>query len=113
MQQRFSLIQEKINSDNYINSFKNEIRSLNEKYDIEQETFGISSNGTPTRVHEGYMKVRNEFSTLEEALKDFTSIKDILYIVDESTIITGEYSNVILEKKENEKVVDLSTLRFI
>lgn len=113
MQQRFSLIQEKINSDNCINNFKNEIRALNEKYNIEQESFGIASNGTPSRIHEGYMKVRNEFSTLEEALKDFTSMTDVLYIVDESTFITGEYSNTILEKKEDEKLVDLSTLRFI
>lgn len=116
MQQRFSLIQEMIDTTNAIGEFKNQIRQLNEKYDIEQETFGIFSNGwtaTPAKIHEGYMKVRNEFNTLEEALKDFNSITDVLYIVDSKTIYTGEYSSVILEKKEDERQVDLSNLRFI
>lgn len=113
MQQKFSFIQEKINNDNFINAFKNEIRNLNEKYEIEQETFGIAPNGKASVINGGYMRVRNEFSTLEEALKDFISTNDILYIVDENTIITGEYSSTILEKKEEEKVVDLSTLKFM
>lgn len=113
MQQKFSFIQEKITNDNFINAFKSEIRKLNEKYEIEQESFGIAPNGKASVINGGYMRVRNEFSTLEEALKDFTSINDILYIVDENTIIVGKYSSTILEKKEEEKVVDLSTLKFM
>lgn len=113
MQQKFSLIQEKINNDNFISAFKDEIRKLNEKYEIEQESFGIAPNGKASVVKEGYMKVRGEFDSLEEALKDFRSMSDILYIVDSKTIITGSWSNMVLEKKEDEKQVDLSTLRFI
>lgn len=116
MQQRFSLIQEKIDNDNIINNFKTEMLSLNERYNIEQESFGfayVNNKWTPSRIHEGYMKIRNEFSTLEEALKDFNSITDIVYIVDEDTIYTGSYSSTILEKKEDERQVDLSNLRFI
>lgn len=116
MQQRFSLIQEMIDTTNAIGEFKNQIRQLNEKYDIEQETFGIFSNGwaaTPAKIHNGYMKIRRTFNALEEALKDFTSLTDVLYIEDASNIHTGTYSNTILESKEDEKVIDLSTLKSI
>lgn len=116
MQQKFSLIQEKINNDNIISNFRNEIIALNEKYDIEQETFGIASNGmtaVPSRIYEGYMTVTGEYDTLEEALKNFRSLYDVLYIVDSGQFIVGKYSNVISENKEDKKIVDLSTLKFI
>ena len=116
MPQRFSLIQNAIDTANCINSFKNDIRTLNEKYDIVQETFGIASNGMaaiPARIHEGYMTVFGEYDTLEEALKEFKSLDTILYIVDSETYVLGKYTNVIAESEEEKNIIDLETLRYI
>lgn len=116
MSQRFSPIQDAIDTANCIASFKNEIRILNEKYNIEQETFGIASNGMaaiPARIHEGYMAVTGEYKTLEEALKEFKTKDTILYIVDSENFILGQYSNIITEKKDDKKILDLETLRYI
>ena len=109
----FSYIQQMINESNSINDFKTEIRNLNSKYNIEQEIFGISENGKASTIQYGYLIVKEEYSNLEEALRNFDSRNDAIYIVDEETVILGEHIPYLDEAMKDKKVIDANTLREI
>lgn len=113
MQQKFSYIQNVINESNSVCDFKNEINKLNDKYNIENEVFGISESGKASTIHFGYLVVREELSTLNEALSKFNSRHDAIYVIGKDKVFLGEHIPYLDESMSGKKVIDCDSLREI
>lgn len=113
MQQEFSYIQKMINESNSVHDFRTEINNLNEKYNIENEVFGISENGKASTVHYGYLVVREELESLNEALSKFNDRHDAIYVIGKDKVLLGEHIPYLDESMKGKKVIDCDSLREI
>lgn len=113
MQQEFSYIQKMINESNSVHDFRTELTKLNEKYNIENEVFGISESGKASTIHFGYLVVKEELESLKDALSKFNGRHDAIYVVDENHVFLGEHLPYLDEDMKGKKVIDCDSLREI
>ena len=87
--------------------FKRGINNLMESYTIEDSTFSFNGSNV-SEYSKGYLLVKNEFSSIDEAMKEY-EVGGALRIVGNKQFQVGKMYNRLSEIDECGKVIDITT----
>lgn len=100
-----SIIQQILENNTALNTFKNYLNNLLESYTIQDNVF-IYSNNKIYECETGYMVIDSEHDNLQDAIREMKSLNDCIRIIDNKTFQTGHIVNRLYEG-ENNKIFDI------
>lgn len=100
-----STIQQIQEERNAVASFKKEVRRCTKAYDVTEAVFVVHSWNPKS----GYIDMKREFDSIEEALSEVKFTDDCLYVVSPEQVIVGKYKNTISECESSVNILDVST----
>ena len=90
-------------------NFKRGLEELMEKYIIEDSVFVIQES--VKEVTKGYFNINNEYSNLQEAIRNCNVTKQGIRIMENKSFQVGDiYNN--LSECESEKILDIERLEY-
>ena len=103
-----SLIQQRLNWIHTLESFKNDLNDMMNKYIIEDAFFGISNNSL-YEATKGYFVNVKEYTSLDEAVREMKP-NQLIHVLENKTFIVGDAISSLSESSEDAHIYDIEFL---
>ena len=107
-----SLIQQHLERINLLESFKQSLNNMMDKYIIENSVFGITYKGESTEIVTGYFIVEKEFDNLNDCIKNINN-NQYIQVKNNEKFIIGTIENNLFNCPYDKPVLDLETLKYV
>lgn len=103
-----SLIQQKLEKIHILESFKNELSEMMDRYIIEDAFFGISNKGLYEATR-GYFITSKEYDSLDEAVRDM-STNQFIHVLENKKFVVGDVVSQLSSCPDSSHVYDVEFL---
>jgi hypothetical protein len=107
-----SLIQQHLERINLLETFKQDVNELMDKYIIENSVFGMNYNGRAKEMVAGYFVIDESYDSLNDCMKGLKN-NQYIQIVNNNEFITGNIEYNLFNCPQDKKVLDLETLNYV
>lgn len=102
-----SMIQQILEHNAVLDSFKKTLESLSSQYNINDNVFGII-HGLPSEIHNGYFVIEHECEDLQSAIKEMNGdLTKCIRIVENNKYQVGSWNKSILECATDKTIIDI------
>lgn len=107
-----SLIQQHLERIELLESFKQDVNELMDKYIIENSVFGMNYNGRAKEIVTGYFIVDESYENLDDCIRGLKN-NQYIQIEGNNKFSTGSMEYNLFNCPQDKKVLDLETLNYV
>ena len=107
-----SLIQQHLERIELLESFKQDVNELMDKYIIENSVFGMNFNGRAKEIVTGYFIIDESYENLDDCIRGLKN-NQYIQIENNNKFSTGSMEYNLFNCPQDKKVLDLETLNYV